>query len=204
MHPASVFHVTDAARLLARIEAQPFMTLTAAPQGRVLIAHAPVVLRHLPGGLALDFHLSRGNALAEALGTGFQGVLLNLGPDAYISPDWYQSADQVPTWNYVSVEAEGAVTALDEAGLFAQLDVLSAQQEARLSPKPPWTRAKMSPGVFERMSRGIIGARLTIERLEGTFKFSQNKLPADVQGAVSALGDHPMAELMRGGSTLPR
>lgn len=198
MHPASVFHVTDAARLLARIDAQPFMTLSAAPQGRVLMAHAPVVVRHLPEGLALDFHLSRGNALAEALVSGFHGVLLNLGPDAYISPDWYESADQVPTWNYVSVEAEGAVTALDETGLIAQLDTLSAQEEARLAPKPPWTRAKMTPGVVERMSRGIIGARLTVERLEGTFKFSQNKVAADVQGAVSALGDHPMARLMRG------
>ena len=199
MHPASIFHVTDQALLLAWIEAQPFMALTAAPQGRVLIAHAPVVVRHLAGGLALDFHLSRGNALAEALGAGFHGVLLSLGPDAYISPDWYESADQVPTWNYVSVEAEGAVTAMDEAGLFSQLDALSAQEEARHLPKPPWTRAKMSPGVFERMSRGIIGARLTVERLEGTFKFSQNKLPADVTGAVLALGDHPMAGLMRGG-----
>ena len=64
MHPASVFHVTDQTRLLARIEAQPFMTLTAAPQGRVLIAQAPVIVRDLAGGLALDFHLSRGNALA--------------------------------------------------------------------------------------------------------------------------------------------
>lgn len=197
MHPASAFHVTDVARLLARIEAHPFMTLTAAPLGRPLIAHAPVVVRRLETGLALDFHLSRGNALAEALPAGFQGVLLNLGPDAYISPDWYESADQVPTWNYVSVEAEGPVTVLDEIGLIAQLDALSAQEEARLVPKLPWTRAKMTPGVFARMSRGIIGARLTVERLEGTFKLSQNKVPDDVQGAQLGLGDHPIAGLMR-------
>jgi transcriptional regulator len=197
MHPAPAFHVTDEARLLARIEAHPFMTIAAAPAGRPLVAHAPVVVRRLETGLALDFHLSRGNALAEALPAGFQGVLLNLGPDAYISPDWYESADQVPTWNYVSVEVEGSVTALDEAGLVAQLDALSAQEEARHSPKAPWTRAKMTPGVFERMSRGIIGARLTVQRLEGTFKLSQNNVPADVQGAVLALGDHPMAGLMR-------
>ena len=204
MHPAPDFKETNEARLLTWIEAHPFMTLAAAPAGRLLVAHAPVVVRHLPGGLVLDFHLSRGNTLAEALDTGFHGVLLNLGPDAYISPDWYESADQVPTWNYVSVEAEGAVAALDEAGLCAQLDALSAQEEARLAPKPPWTRAKMTPGVFKRMSRGIIGARLTVERLEGTFKFSQNKVAADVAGAVLALGDHPMAELMRGDWSLPR
>jgi transcriptional regulator len=101
MHPAPAFAVKDEQRLLAWIEAHPFMTLAAAPQGRPLIAQAPVVIRSLPGGLALDFHLSRGNALAPALAGGFRGVLLSLGPDAYISPDWYESVDQVPTWNYV-------------------------------------------------------------------------------------------------------
>ena len=197
MHPAPAFKITDAAPLLARIAAHPFMTLAAAPEGRLLFAHAPVVIRQLAGGLALDFHLSRSNALAGALTAGFRGVLLNLGPDAYISPDWYESADQVPTWNYVSVEAEGSVIALDEAGLIAQLDALSAQEEARLLPKPPWTRAKMSPGVFERMSRVIVGARMTVERLEGTFKLSQNKGEADRVGALLALGADPIADLMR-------
>ncbi len=197
MHPAPVFKETDEARLLARVEAHPFMTLVAAPDGRPLIAHAPVVIRQLPDGLALDFHLSRSNALAGALAAGFRGVLLNLGPDAYISPDWYESADQVPTWNYVSVEAEGPVTALDETGLIAQLDALSAQEEARLLPKRPWTRAKMSPGVFERMSRAIIGARMTVERLEGTFKLGQKKVAVDRAGAIASLGDHPIATLMR-------
>lgn len=197
MHPAPVFKVGEIAPLLAQIAAHPFMTLVAAPEGRPLIAHAPVVIRELSDGLALDFHLSRSNALADLLAAGFQGVLLNLGPDAYISPDWYESADQVPTWNYVSVEAEGPVAGLDEAGLIAQLDALSAQEEARLSPKRPWTRAKMTPGVFERMSRAIVGARMTVERLEGTFKLSQNKPAVDRDGVTLALGSHLIAGLMR-------
>lgn len=197
MHPAPAFKIVEAAPLLAQLAAHPFMMLAAAPEGRPLIAHAPVVIRELPSGLALDFHLSRSNALAGLLAAGFQGVLLNLGPDAYISPDWYESADQVPTWNYVSVEAEGPVAALDEAALIAQLDALSAQEEARLSPKRPWTRAKMTPGVFERMSRAIVGARMTVERLEGTLKLSQNKSAADRVGVTASLGSHPIAGLMK-------
>ena len=196
MHPAPVFKDADVARLLAWIEAHPFMTLAAAPRGRPLIAQTPVIVRRLSSGLALDFHLSRNNALSDTLVDGFQGVLLSLGPDAYISPDWYKSADQVPTWNYISVEAEGSVTALDERGLVAQVDALSAQEEGRLLPKPPWTRAKMSKGVFERMVRGIIGGRMTIERLEGTFKLGQNKSAADLEGAMFALGDHPLVGKM--------
>ena len=198
MHPQPAFHETDEAALLAHLARHAFVTLAAAPQGRLHVAHAPLVVRRLDSGLTLDFHLSRGNALAAAIADGFRAVAVSLAADAYVSPDWYESADQVPTWNYISVEAEGPVAALDDAGLVTLLDDLSAQEEARLAPKPPWTRAKMSPGRFEAMARAIVGARMTVERLEGTTKLSQNKGEADRAGVIAALGEHPIARRMRG------
>ena len=198
MHPAAAFKVEDEATLLAHLAAHPFVTLAGAPDGRPRIAHAPVVVRRLASGLALDFHLSRGNALAPFLQDGFRGVAVSLEAEAYISPDWYENADQVPTWNYVSVEAEGPIVAMDNDGLVALLDDLSAQEEARLAPKPSWTRGKMSPGRFETMTRAIVGARMTLERLEGVTKLSQNKSEADRAVVIGALGDHPIARLMRG------
>jgi transcriptional regulator len=197
MHPSSAFLVEDEAVLLAHLAARPFVTLAAVVDGGPRVAHAPVVVRRLPDGLALDFHLSRGNALAPALAAGFRAVAVSLGPEAYVSPDWYADKDQVPTWNYVSVEAEGPVAALDDAGLVALLDALSVQEETRLLPKRPWTRAKMSPGKFDKMTRAIIGARLSVERLQGTTKLSQNKPDSDRAGVIEALGEHPIAGLMR-------
>ena len=198
MHPSNVFRVEDEAILLGHLAAQPFCTIAAVVDGRPVVAHAPVVVRRLGEGLALDFHLSRGNVLAPAIASGFRAVAVSLAGDAYVSPDWYADEDQVPTWNYVSVEAEGPVAALDDVGLVALLDALSAQEEARLLPKRPWTRAKMSPGKFDRMTRMIVGARLAVERLEGITKLSQNKDEADRAGVVAALGDHPIAARMRG------
>ena len=201
MHPAAAFLETDETALLAHLAAHPFATIAAAPDGRPRVAHAPLVVRRLPSGLALDFHLSRGNALAPFIAAGFRAVAVSLAAEAYISPDWYEGADQVPTWNYVSVEAEGPVAALDEAGLVTLLDDLSAQEEARLLPKPPWTRGKMSPGRFESMLKGIVGARLAVERLEGITKLSQNKGEADRAGVVAGLGDHEIARRMA--ATIP-
>lgn len=196
MHPAAVNRVTDEAALLAQLAEQPFVTVAAVAEGRPLVAHTPVVVRRLASGLALDFHLGRNNDLAPFIEGGFRAVLVSLGPEAYISPDWYAAPDQVPTWNYVTVEAEGPVAPMDDDGLVALLDDLSAQEEARLAPKPPWTRRKMTPGRFETMTRAIVGARLTVERLEGTFKLSQNKSDADRAGVIAALGDHPIARRM--------
>jgi transcriptional regulator len=198
MHPAKPFHVHDRETLLTFIRARPFVTIAAAVGGRPFTAQAPVVIRELDfGEVALDFHLSRGNALAPYVVQSFRAVALATGPDAYVSPDWYGGEDQVPTWNYVSVEAEGLVAPLSDVEFVALLDDLSAQEEARLLPKTPWTRDKMSSGRFEPMMRGIIGCRLGVERLEGTFKLSQNKTDADRAGVVAALGDHPIADLIK-------
>lgn len=196
MHPARSFLVEDRAVLLDVLRAHPFVTIAATAGGRPFVAQSPVVIRDLDGELALDFHLSRGNALMPHLTQGFRAVVLAAGPDAYVSPDWYESRDQVPTWNYVSVEAEGSVAPLNDAELVGLLDDLSAQEEARLLPKKPWVRGKMAAGKFEAMLRGVMGGRLFVERLEGTFKLSQNKKDADRLGAAAGLGDHPIAGLM--------
>ena len=202
MHPDSRFKVEDPETLLAFVAAHPFVTIAAAVRGRPFVAQSPVVIRELggirgAGEVALDFHLSRGNVLAAHVVQGFRAVVLATGPDAYVSPDWYVGEDQVPTWNYLSVEIEGSVAPLNDDELVALLDDLSAQEEARLAPKTPWTRGKMTPGRFEALTRGIIGARLVVDRLEGTFKLSQNKGEADRAGVVAALGNHPIAGLMR-------
>ena len=197
MHPDSRFAIEDRATLLAFLAAHPFVTLAASVKGAPMIAQAPVVIREIGGEIALDFHVSRGNLLAPLIVQGLSAIALSTAEDAYVSPDWYESEDQVPTWNYRSVEAHGFVAPLNTEELIAQLDALSEQEEARLLPKPLWTRAKMSPGRFESMLRGIVGGRLTVERLSGTFKLSQNKSDADRLGAAKGLGKHPLAVLMR-------
>lgn len=197
MHPDNRFRVEDRAVLLDFIAAHPFVTFAASVGGRPFVAQSPVVIRDLAGEIALDFHLSRGNLLTPHLTQGFRAVALATGLNAYVSPDWYESADQAPTWNYQSVEAEGLVAPLNELELIALLDDLSAQEEARLLPKAPWTRDKMKPGKFETLLRGIMGGRLFVERLEGAFKLSQNKNDADRLGAAKGLGAHPIATLMR-------
>lgn len=113
------------------------------------------------------------------------------GPDAYVSPDWYAAADQVPTWNYVSVEAEGPVRVMEREETTVLLDDLAAHFEAGLAPKPAWTRAKMAPARFEAMLSAIVGYEMRVERLIGVAKLSQNK-PADEIARVSArLAERP-------------
>lgn len=197
MHPAPYHQEDDRSKLEAHLAEYSFMTLCVAAEGRPVVVQVPVAVRRVASGLALDFHVAKRNAIAPFLVEGIRAVALSAGPQAYISPDWLSGHNQVPTWNYVSVEAEGPLTPLDDDELMALLDDLSLQEEARLAPKKPWTRDKADPDYIARLFAGIVGARLHVERLEGANKLSQNKSAEDRAAVIAALGDNPIARLMR-------
>ncbi len=161
------------------------------------VAHAPVVLSD--DAKTLQFHLSRGNGLTKHL-DGARALAVVQGPDAYVSASWYAAADQVPTWNYVAIEMEGTLRKLDDAELVAQLDTLSAHHEVRVGANPPWTRDKMNPALFSRMTTAITGFEMRIVAWRSTLKLSQNKSPDErerVAAGIEASGHGALAHLMR-------
>ena len=197
MHPNNAFRPKqdDLAELLVR-EIGFAAVFAATPDGP-RVAHAPVVLSD--DGTTLQFHLARGNALTRHL-DGATALAVVQGPDAYVSASWYADADQVPTWNYVAIEMEGVATKLDDAALLAQLDTLSATHEARVGANPPWTRAKMNPALFGKMTGAIVGFEMRITAWRPTIKLSQNKSADErdrVIAGVEATGHGALAQLMR-------
>lgn len=190
MHPNRTFAWNDRDAMLAFVADIAFATIAA--EGPALV-HAPVLVA---GPDRIRFHVARGN---RAKLEGRRAIVSVLGPDGYISPDWYGTDDQVPTWNYLAVEAEGPLRRLEEAELSGLLDRLSAAHEARLAPKPQWTRAKMTPGRFEAMLKAIIGYELAIEELRGTRKLGQNKSETERHAAVAGLAPYnpALAALMQ-------
>lgn len=190
MHPAATFVEHDPAALRAFVSAKGFAVLAAQGERGPVTAHAAVIIT----GAVLRFHLSAANLMVRALAARPRLVAVVTGPDAYISPDWYAAADQVPTWNYLSAEIEGEARALGRDGAAALLDDLSTHFDTRLAPKPPWTRAKMTPARFEALLGGIQAYEAPIERFEGTMKLSQNK-----PGEIDRVADR-LAELEDAGS----
>ncbi|HEY2177684.1 MAG TPA: FMN-binding negative transcriptional regulator [Caulobacteraceae bacterium] len=187
MHPARAFHETDREAIAALVAARGLAVICGVAGGRPLIAHAPVLL----ASAHLRFHLSAANPLAAALTEAPWALAVVSGDDAYISPDWYAATDQVPTWNYLSAEIEGPVRVLGAREATALLDDLSARHEAGLAPKPPWTRAKMTPARFEALLAGIVAYEMTIERLAGVSKLSQNKPAEEIARLAAALAERP-------------
>lgn len=171
MHPNPIFHDADTQRNMAFARERGFGVLAANGDAAPHLSHVPFLLHDDHA----DLHLLRSNPIARALSAPIAVTLAVSGPDTYVSPDWYEVPDQVPTWNYVAVHLRGTLERLPQEELHALLDRQSAFYEDRLLPKPPWKTAKMTPQVMEKMMRMIVPCRLRVADVDGTWKLNQNK-----------------------------
>jgi transcriptional regulator len=173
-----------------------FATLvTADAAGSLDANHLPMLLE----GDVLKGHVARANPVWKS--SEGAALAIFLGPHAYVSPNWYPSKAEtgkaVPTWNYITVHARGPLRWIEDTEkLRAHVARLSDTHEA--DRENPWTVGDASPGYINAMLRGIVGFELTIEKLEGKYKLSQNR-PADraaVREALIAEGQADLARLM--------
>jgi transcriptional regulator len=160
------------------------------------VAHVPLLST---GDGALQFHLSRGNAMARHL-DGMTVLAVINGPDGYVSPRWYGEDGQVPTWNYVALEVEGRVRRMDAEGLTGMLEALTTRHEERISEGEPWLMEDLAPERLRGLLAGTIGFELEVQAWRETLKLSQDKAPqlrARVAEGLEGEGAHAVAHLMR-------
>ncbi len=190
------FAETDVSEMHALMRAKPLATL---------ISHGPDGLNanHLPLLLidnTLQGHVARANPIWQAGNVAGEVLVIFHGDESYISPSGYATKAEhgkvVPTWNYAAVHAYGKLRVIDEpAWIFEQISRLTAVHEATL-PKP-WAVSDAPTEYIEKMLGAIVGIEITIDRLLGKWKVSQNQPALNQASLITALAGQPMAELIR-------
>jgi transcriptional regulator len=110
------------------------------------------------------------------------------GPQDYVTPSWYatkrETGKVVPTWNYATVHAWGRPHVMnDDAWLRRQIEDLTVSRERDRA--EPW-KVDDAPAEFvTAQMRGIVGVEIVISRIEGKWKMSQNRPPADRLGVIA-------------------
>src|ERR1700710_1505090 len=185
----------DRAASLAFAEARGFGLACAWDGAKPIASPLPFYLSFADDGTPRAlFHVARHNPLVKLAGGTAPWLLAVNGTDAYVSPDWYVSPDQVPTWLYQVVHLTGTVRTLSDDELAEQIDTLSAKFENRLLPKKPWVSSKMTAGRLEAMKKAIVGMVMTVDDIEGSFKLNQHKSDADYTALAEALAVQPDAD----------
>src|SRR5476651_1595746 len=164
--------------------------------------HLPMLLDAKGERSVLRGHVACPNPVWKA-GAG-EALAIFLGPHAYVSPGWYPSkaatGKAVPTWNYLTVHAQGAIRWIQDADwLRAHVGALSAAHET--GRETPWAIGDAPASYVDGLLRAIVGFELTIAKLEGKWKLSQNRDAADRAGVREGLlgdGHEDLSRLMDG------
>ncbi len=189
VHPA--FQIDRAASLAFAAE-RGFGLVIACDNGRPVASPVPFHLTYSADGTPrVMFHVARANQLGTLAEAGGSWLLSVMGADTYVSPDWYASPEQVPTWLYQTVHLSGPVRLSPVETLPQHLDELSEKFEAWLAPKPPWLSEKVTPARRKMLMKAIIGIEMLVETIEGNFKLNQHKSDADHVAIATALAARP-------------
>jgi transcriptional regulator len=180
-------------------------TLVTGGPGGLDASHLPLLLEPEPGPLGrLVGHLARANSQWSATASGSEALALFLGPDAYVTPSWYPSKREtgrvVPTWNYLAIHAHGTVHFFEERERLLEVVTRLTDRHERARPQP-WKVTDAPADHVDGLLEAIVGVELTITRLEGKWKASQNRSEADRRGVEEGLrreGRLELAALVRG------
>ena len=195
------FAETDLGTMQALMRQHPLATLVSHGPDGLNANHIPLQLDAgaSPNG-TLQGHIARANPLAAAAADGCEILVIFQGPESYISPSGYATKAEhgkvVPTWNYTAVHAYGRLRLIDDADwVLAQVSALTAAHEASLA--KPWAVSDAPADYIAKMLGAIVGIEITIDRLVGKWKVSQNQPAANQASLIAALDGQPMAELIR-------
>lgn len=153
---------------------------------------------------SLTGHLARANPQWR-LPPQAEALVIFTGASAYVSPNYYPGKTEhhkvVPTWNYETVQAHGRVEFFEDQDRLLEL-VCRLTDHHESGSSDPWSVNDAPPDFIKAQLRGIVGMKLSITRLEGKRKMSQNRPVADREGVRAGLaasgktGDREAAGVM--------
>jgi transcriptional regulator len=183
MYIPGAFAVEDRAVLYDFLDHFGFATLVSVVDGEPFATHLPLLLDR-DGGRLLG-HVARANPHWHTLDGEREAMAAFHGPHAYVSPSWYTAALAVPTWNYAAVHVYGRPRAFtDTDQLEAVLRRMVSKYEG--GQEQPWSY-DLPEDYRRKMIQAVVGVEMPISRIEGKFKFSQNRPVEDRRSVVEHL-----------------
>jgi transcriptional regulator len=191
MYTPKAFEVTDLGLLHAAMKQADLATLVTNTTRGLVATHLPLMLDESEGELGtLTGHVSRANLQWRESDPQAEALIIFLGLDAYISPNWYPAKQEtgrvVPTWNYAAIHAYGRLTFFEDTErLRIVVTELTKRHEAAFP--APW-KVTDAPAVYiDSQLKAIVGFEFRILRLEGKQKFNQNRSVEDRTGVIEGL-----------------
>ncbi len=189
MYTPAHFEVRDRDEIAAFMRRYNFAAVVMTLDGEMTATHAPLVIRESAGDLSLIGHFARANPCSAALENSDVLVIFT-GPHDYVSPSLYDSKLSVPTWNYTAVHAYGTARVIEaEPALMILIEASEPAYRQQWDALPESFR--------EKMIAGVTAFEIRVEKLEGKYKLSQNRPPADRARVAQSFEGKALGEFMK-------
>jgi transcriptional regulator len=159
-----------------------FATIITSNNNIPTASQLPFVIQEKENQVILLSHFAKANEQWKYL-TENQCLVLFSEPHAYVSPSHYEKVQNVPTWNYISVQAYGNASIIE--GKNESLEVLELMiRTFEESYKAQWD--SLPADYKERMLNGIVPFKISVTNLQGKKKISQNRSAIEQERLIMA------------------
>ena len=185
MYVPKYFRVEDTAEIEKFISENGFATLITGGDYPAA-THIPIALeKNDSGEKVLHGHIARANPQWKTFETNPNVLVIFQSPvHHYISSSWYDHQN-VSTWNYMSAHVSGQIKIIEGKPLYEMLARLTARYET-VSANPRQLDSLPDDYVDKQM-KAIVGFEVTIEKIEASYKLSQNRDEKNLQNIIREL-----------------
>lgn len=163
----------DQERLSELVRERPLATFITSLAGQTSVSTIPVIDVGDEPLTLLFGHVDANNPQAAAVRAGAEAIVVFHGGSAYIHPDLY-ATDQLPTWNFESVQVRGRLRELRSLTDIRHRLVAIAEVATDHS-RFDWNGLRPDDPRIEKLAPGIVAFHIDVEHVEGRFKLSQDR-----------------------------
>lgn len=197
MYNPSAFSVSDASQIRSFVEKNSFGILLSQTEREIHDTHTPLFLSD---DLKTAYgHIARANSQWKSWESHPDVKIIFHGPHAYVSPRFYVSEFNVPTWNYTAVSIAGIIQIIESPA--ESLGVIQKLVE-KYEDEAGW-KLNTEDDRYMKLLDAVVCFRICISKLDAKFKLNQNKKEEDRRSVIAHLqqstnsGDREVASLMQ-------
>lgn len=189
MYTPSSFKEENPDVLFDLIEEHNFGIIFSQHQDQPEATHLPFLVHRKKGEQGtLIAHFAKANKHWKKLDEAKDVLVVFQGPHSYISPAWYVNRAEVPTWNYATVHVFGKPKVIEDPTelnkMVKELTHFHEDQE-----NTGWKLDEVPEKDYNTDLKAIVGLEIEISKMEGKFKFNQNKSDKDQKSVISKMED---------------
>jgi transcriptional regulator len=192
MYIPNHFKIENKELILEFIQHHSFGILISVQNNIPVLTHLPFYYDQTKPELTLLTHLAAANPHCEILNNDENCLVVFNGPHGYISPSLYKDAQNVPTWNYMTVHAhcEGKI-------LKNEADKIEVLKKSIQVSDPDYIKQfnQLKPEYLNAMYPHLSALELKVNKLECKFKLSQNKPKEDILSVSKYFEENNQTEL---------